>query len=161
MKLREITVVAAACCCLGASAGAIETQELRSLCEGSSDQSEMSAPQQIAICTANMRLALTEEPRRFFDADSAAIFSDFLGRHPELMEPGTSTGEAVAAMFKEFEARAAKRSILQSIDWKQALGMGILGAGAALLFSLALLVPRWLWIGMRSDIRRRRERKRA
>lgn len=161
MKLREITVVAAACCCLGAAAGAVETRELRSLCEGSSDQSEMSSPQQIAVCAMLMRQALDDEPPLFFDADSAALFSDFLGRHPELLEPGTSTAEAVAAMFKELEARASKSSIFSSIDWRQALGMGILGGGVALIFSLALLVPRWLWIGMRSDIRRRRERKRA
>lgn len=47
------------------------------------------------------------------------------------------------------------------VDLHQAIGHGIIGGGAALLVTLFLLIPRWIFIGMRSDFRHWRERKMA
>ncbi len=40
------------------------------------------------------------------------------------------------------------------MDYKQAIGEGIIGAGSALLVGGVLLLCRWLWIGLRSDLGR-------
>lgn len=48
---------------------------------------------------------------------------------------------------------------LIEIDLNEAINHGIASGGAALVVSLALMLPRWVFIGMRSDFRRWRERR--
>lgn len=45
------------------------------------------------------------------------------------------------------------------MDWKQAVGEGILGAGAAAVVSLPIVVLRWAYIGMKSDYRKFKEKR--
>lgn len=155
-SVKKFLALITLCCCLSISAAAREASELREYCAGTKAGIESTPERQKAVCLAMMRRAVDENIKQIFSYQAVERMADFLAARPDLLRPGVTHTDAVLALLSHWE-RAAEPGL--SIDAKRLVGQGLVGAGAALLVGLIIMIPRWIWIGIRSDLRRRRERK--